>query len=108
MSRKSSSKPISDALRMALGLKQKRNLYMTPTLEIAKNIGKFSKYAKNPFTPWGIGMLAAGYLGKKYFEEEEVPTDRFGHEYLFDSQNPDSRDVVSMYKYYNPETGQYE
>ena len=99
---------ISDVLKTALGIKVHKNLMTTPALKAARTIAPYAKYVKNPFTPIGIGMLTAGYLGKKYFEEEEVPTDRFGHEYLFDSQNPDSRDVVSMYKYYNPKTGQYE
>ena len=85
---------ISDVLKTALGIKVHKNLMTTPALKVARTIAPYAKYAKNPFTPWGIGMLTAGYLGNKYFEEEEeVPSDRFGHEYLFDSQNPDSRDV---------------
>ena len=84
---------ISDVLKTALGIKVGKNLRTTSALNVARTIAPYAKYVKNPFTPWGIGMLAAGYLGKKYFEEEEVPSDRFKHEYLFDSQNPDSRDV---------------
>ena len=98
---------ISDILKTALDIRVGKNLMLTHALEAAKTFAPYAKYVKNPFTPIGIGMLTAGYFAKKYFEEEEeVPSDRFGHEYLFDSQNPDSKDVLSMYKYYNPETGQ--
>jgi len=77
MSRKSSSKPISDALRMALGLKQKRNLYMTPAIRAAQTF--------RAFTPLGLATIAGGMLTKGAYdwykgrnEEEEVTTNQYG------------------------------
>ena len=60
MSRKSSSKPISDALRMALGLKQKRNLYMTPAIRAAQTF--------RAFTPLGLATIAVGMLTKGAYD----------------------------------------
>jgi len=55
-----------------------RNFLNTPAVRAATAVRKF--------TPWGMGITAGGMLLQKGYDmyqdwQEEVPKDRFGHEY---------------------------